>query len=201
MATTKTLNSKDFRWDGYYWTAEIQLLCWRGFQRRRGSYGTKSSPAASDGTVTIVFAPEGRDDAALSATEIDLVRWTIEHAEAMQAAMLAKLVTYYAAQRPRYAEFLDEEYAQLMPEVTDAGGFKELIRLRSLNVHPLSKRGVPYVGLEFACTWDNEHGLGALMHGERVVELGGADTAILLWIAKRDAKKKKVKNPKKRQRG
>jgi hypothetical protein len=45
----------------------------------------------------------------------------------------------------------------------------------------------PYVGFEFGCTWDDEHGLGVLMHGERVVDVGGAETAFLLWIAERDA--------------
>lgn len=34
---------------------------------------------------------------------------------------------------------------------------------------------------------DPEHGLGVLTHDTRVVEVGGADTAILLWIARRDA--------------
>ena len=30
-------------------------------------------------------------------------------------------------------------------------------------------------------------GLGVLMHGSRVVEVGDADTAFTLWIAKQDA--------------
>jgi hypothetical protein len=49
------------------------------------------------------------------------------------------------------------------------------------------KDGLPYVGYEFGRRWDGEHGLGVLMHGTRVVEVGGADTAMTLWIAKRDA--------------
>ena len=49
------------------------------------------------------------------------------------------------------------------------------------------KDGLPCFGYEFGCTWDGEHGLGVLMHGKRVVEVGGADTAFTLWIAKRDA--------------
>jgi hypothetical protein len=31
--------------------------------------------------------------------------------------------------------------------------------------------------------------LGVLMHGTRVVKIGGADTAFLLWIAEEDAAK------------
>jgi len=40
----------------------------------------------------------------------------------------------------------------------------------------VEKDGIPYVGFEFGCTWDEEHGLGVLMHGTRTVEIG--DTAM-----------------------
>jgi hypothetical protein len=50
----------------------------------------------------------------------------------------------------------------------------------------VQKDGIPYAGFEFGCTWDDEHGLGVLMHGTRAVDIGGADTAFLLWIAEQD---------------
>ena len=60
----------------------------------------------------------------------------------------------------------------------------------AVNVHPIQHQGLPYAGFEFGCTWDDEHGLGVLMHGTRVVKIGGADTAILLWLAKQDRDRK-----------
>jgi hypothetical protein len=74
-----------------------------------------------------------------------------------------------------------------MSPVEDARSFQTLIGLHTIYVHQVQKAGLPYVGFEFGCTWDTEHGLGALMHGARVVEIGGAETAFLLWIAERDA--------------
>ena len=59
--------------------------------------------------------------------------------------------------------------------------------LYAVNIHQLDNDGVPYVGYEFGCEWDEEHGLVVLMHGTRLIEVGFADTAILLWIAERDA--------------
>ena len=53
--------------------------------------------------------------------------------------------------------------------------------------HPLEIDGAPNVDFESGCTWGSEHGLGILMLGTRIVEIGGSDTAILLWIAERDA--------------
>ena len=84
-----------------------------------------------------------------------------------------------------------------MHPVADAGDFRRLTGLHAVHVHQVALRalndeladGVPYVGFEFGCTWDDEHGLGILMHGQRAVEIGGADTAFLLWIAEQDAER------------
>jgi hypothetical protein len=51
------------------------------------------------------------------------------------------------------------------------------------------KDGVPYVGVEFGCTWDEEHELGVLMLGTRTVQVSDADTAITLWITEEDAER------------
>jgi len=37
-----------------------------------------------------------------------------------------------------------------------------------------------YAGFEFGCTWDEEYGLGVLMHGTRTVEIGGADRNLVM---------------------
>lgn len=35
----------------------------------------------------------------------------------------------------------------------------------------------PYVGLDFSCRWEEEHGLGVLCFGTEVLEIGDAETA------------------------
>ena len=102
----------------------------------------------------------------------------------MQRALLEGLLDQYPSLREKYGGFVEPEN---MPPVRDADDFRSLIGLHSMNVHQIEKDGAPSVGFEFGCTWDSEHGLGALMHATRVVEIGGADTAILLWIVERDA--------------
>lgn len=62
-----------------------------------------------------------------------------------------------------------------------------LIDLRSLHFHNVVNGEIPYIGFLFGCKWDQEHGLGVLMHGLRPVKVGSADTAILEWIAQKDA--------------
>jgi hypothetical protein len=73
------------------------------------------------------------------------------------------------------------------PEI--ASDVQAQIDLRSVHFHRAVNGDAPYVGFSFGCRWDEEHGLGVMMHGTRVVEVGGADTAMLEWIAQRDAEK------------
>jgi hypothetical protein len=178
------LLSTDFVWDDYFWKATVRLPTWQGFQNRQGAYGSKDTDLPSDGSVALIFAPEGRDESPLLDSEVRLARWTVEHAQEMQLALLEKLLLEYPVIQEKYRGFAQPGD---LPPVQSAHDFKSVIGLHGVNVHPLEHQGLPYVGLEFGCSWDGEHGLGVLMHGTRVVEIGGADTAILLWIAEQDA--------------
>lgn len=46
--------------------------------------------------------------------------------------------------------------------------------------------GIAYIGFHFICLWDEEHDFGVMTHKERIVKVGGADTAFLSWIAEED---------------
>lgn len=168
------------------WTASVVLPSWRGFQSRQGGYGTQDRDAPSDGLVKVVFAPEGRGKEPLTDSEMSSVLWVIDHESAISSALLASLLKEYPSLQDQYG-YSGEEKNRLMPNIKSAEDFRDLIGLHAINIHQLEKDGSPYVGFEFGCTWDEEHGLGVLMHGTRTVEIGGADTAILLWIAKEDA--------------
>ncbi len=78
--------------------------------------------------------------------------------------------------------------AHLMPEVQSPEQFRELIGLSTVHILAVAKRGFAYVGFEFGCLWDDEHGFGVLTHKNYVVDIGGADTAFLGWNAEADAK-------------
>lgn len=176
----------DFEWDGYSWVTHVKLPNWVGFQARNGPYGSISSDEPSDGVVTIVFAPEGRDDSPLNEQERASVQWLLDHEAEVAPAVLAGLLAAYPGLQQLYG-YEAGERETLMPDVSSVEDFRPLSGLYAVNVHQVLKDGVPYLGYEFGCTWDDEHGLGVLMHGTRVVEVGGADTALTLWKAKRDA--------------
>jgi hypothetical protein len=139
-----------------------------------------------DGSVDLVFG----GDAALTVTPHDpsvsrmpseaqseAMAFHMEHGQEVLAAVLAALQPYYAEMRPQYLSFLGSEGDSLMPGVHSTDELRRLIDLRHVHVHPWIKDGVGYVGLQFGCTWDQEHGLGVLMHRDRVVCIGGADVS------------------------
>ena len=154
---------------------------WSGF-----SGGASHESAAPDAGFEVVFAPEGRDTAPLAADEIKSVEWLQQNYATQSAPLLDRLLQEYPGLRLEYG-YDEEELEEWMPNVRSTEEFKSLISLQSVTVHQLSKDGVPYAGYMFDTLWDPEHGLGVLMHGTRVVAFGGADTAILLWLAEQDA--------------
>lgn len=169
------------------WTATVVFPSWRGFQSRQGGYGTQDRDTPSDGRVKIVFAPEGRGKDPLTDSEMSSVCWVIDHEASISSALLASLLKEYPSLQKEYG-YSGAQKDQRMPDIKSVEHFRDLIGLHAVNIHQVQKDGIPYVGFEFGCTWDEEQGLGVLMHGTRTVEIGGADTAILLWIAKEDAR-------------
>ncbi len=178
----------DFKLDdhGFSWVATAKFASWSGYLDRSGSYGGKGDGDQSDGSVEIVFAPEGRDSSPLSDHEMSLVQWLLDHEPRVSAAVKAAIIQNY----PSLQESCDlsaEELAQYMPDLASPEDLQRLIGLYAINVHQIDKDGLPYLGFEFGCTWDDEHGAGVLMHGTRFIDIGGSDTARLLWIAEQDA--------------
>lgn len=177
----------DFQWDKFSWTTKAQLASWLGYQARNGPYGSISSDDPSDGVVTIAFAPEGRDESPLTKQERASVQWLLDHEAEVASAVLDGLLAEYPRLQRDYG-YEGAERETYMPDVSSKQDFRHLIGLHEVHVHQVLKEGLPYVGFEFGCTWDGEHGLGVLVHGTRVVEVGGADTALTLWKAEKDAR-------------
>ena len=114
------------------------------------------------------------------------MQWFLEHEADVSAAAKAAIFNAYGELRES-GDFSPQEAEELLPVIANADALRQLIGLYAVNVHQIANGGMPYLGFEFGCTWDQGHGLGVLMHGTRAVAVGGADTAGLLWIAEQDA--------------
>ncbi|NIY78139.1 hypothetical protein HCZ23_01455 [Celeribacter sp. HF31] len=162
-----------FTFNEFWWKADVQFPAWSDF--------------TGGGTTELTFAPEGRDEASMSAEEVALTIWVQDNHEKQKPELLNAVLEAYPDFRRQYFEDYDiKENEEELPAITSVEGLTKVIALEEINVHQISKDGVPYVGYQFSCSWDEEHGLGVLMHDKRVIEVGGADKAFLLWIAERD---------------
>jgi hypothetical protein len=87
--------------------------------------------------------------------------------------------------RENFLEFLGEDADQQMPELRESSELKRLIGLSTVHISDVEKEGVAYVGFEFGCTWEEEHGLGVMTHRDRIIEVGDAETAFDAWGLRR----------------
>ncbi|MGC1494289.1 MAG: hypothetical protein WA790_00660 [Sulfitobacter sp.] len=168
----------DFSFEDFAWQATVQLSAWSEF--------TLAS------SIPLIFAPEDRDDTPLSIEEITLAEWVIKNQTIQKSILLDAVLKAYPEFRQQFFDDYDiEDNETDLPIITSTGNLPKVLMLQEVFVHQISKGDAPYVGYQFSCAWDDEHGLGVLMHNDRIVEIGGADTAYTLWVAEGDLKGEK----------
>jgi hypothetical protein len=192
-------------WDELFWSATMTLPAWERFQCRLGSYASRSGRKSSDGTVRLsVSTPDGEEQTPPSPEQAAAYQDLIAHQGIVRDAILKAVFHEYPEYRESCIEDYDlEEPDQTVPVLERPEQLRNLIGFSSLLIHPVVRAGVAYVGYEFGCVWEKEHGLGAMMHRDRVVAVGHADVGILEWIAERDAKppRRKKRKPEQRAKG
>ena len=100
------------------------------------------------------------------------MQFQIENGQAVVQSVLAALLPYHLTMKKEWE--LDDE---LMPPVTSVEDFRKQIGLSQVHVLEHEVDGMAYIGLELGCEWEDEHGLGIVVRGSRVVEIGEADIA------------------------
>lgn len=184
----------DFQLGEFCWQAKCQRECWAGFGRRLEAIDGLPGASTSDGRFQLVFAPEGRDRSPLSSQDLELVDRFLASADDMAPKVLEAVYRHYLEIFDEYAEFAAEEQL-VMPAANAPADLRELISLTEVFIHPVEHEDRQYVGYEFNCTWETEHGLGVLMHGDRVVRVGEADNAFTLWMVMDDLEDLKASGP------
>ena len=110
-----------------------------------------------------------------------------QNQEAILKSILNELLKQYPELQKTY-DYPEEDKADFMPDLQDIRGFADLLSPVNFYVTSVIKDGYPYIGFGFSCSWDGEHALGVMTHKERVVEIGGAETAFDTWTAEKDLK-------------
>ena len=175
------------------WCVWITALPLPATSRLRGADALPASKGyarddaiAQAGEVIALFENDDGSGEAPASMMIEAARWLLDHDEAFyQAVMKAMLADLPRLRAEQDGIVLDDDAFRL-PQHWDGPALLKLIRLNNITLHPVA--GGPYIGLDFRCAWEEEHGYGLMMAGTTVIESGGADVGTLSWIAARHAK-------------
>lgn len=70
--------------------------------------------------------------------------------------------------------------------VDERDSFIKTISPHRIYILDIEKDNIPYIGYEFSCNWEFEHGIGVMLYKNRIVDIGFAETAFLSEIAEED---------------
>ncbi|WP_378184288.1 DUF6985 domain-containing protein [Aquimarina sp. SS2-1] len=96
-----------------------------------------------------------------------------ENSELIRDSLLNGLLEEYPNAKKIYEDF--------MPEINTIADYKNNLGVAFLHIMDSEKDDHAYVGFELGCSWDDEHGVGVMMHKDRVVKIGLADESFNHW--------------------
>lgn len=194
MAAPKTLDHPPFprlTWEYYFWTAKDNLPAWAGFQERHGPYASANSEKPSTGDIKIFIKPPKTTEASFgppAPEQSTAYNFLKQNNRDIAMAALEAIFEKYPEWQDSYG-YEDDEREEFMPDIRSPNDLKQLIGLGTVHILNIAKDGHAYHGLEFGCTWDEEHGVGVLLHKDRVIKVGDASQAFEEWPARHDGGK------------
>ncbi|BHH82383.1 DUF6985 domain-containing protein [Desulforhopalus sp. 52FAK] len=144
-----------------------------GLQIRNGMYGSVSSSEASDGEVHFCCDKELDTELFLS-----IVNWVDANGKELLETSLKSFVEQYWEMRDLVIESLiDEDPDEVVPEISSFADLAKLCGIVAIHVKGSGTRSEPRFGIEFGCTWEDEHGAGVSFSGLKVIESGQGSEA------------------------
>jgi hypothetical protein len=159
---------------GENYSGIITLDAWNGFQSKQHYNNSKNSGNKSDGVINVFVKGKSVDYVTITTVEqVNAVQYLIENSEKIKIALLTCLNNDLHKLRKTNIDSI--------PQVNEIDDFKNSISLSALHIMDSDKDDFAYVGFEFNCDWDKEHGIGIMMHKDKVIDVGQAETAIKVY--------------------
>ncbi len=173
-------------WDGYAREGTVPRGVWAGVDVRYVPDHRQRRPERGRPPIAVSVRPiRKHPPAPPQAAQLAAITYQVDRAGAVMDAVLPAILEHYLAERSGWVAVL-RGLTHLVPPIRSMRGLRSLVRLTGLHVMTLAKNDLAYAGLEFACSWDDEHGLGVMIHGDRVVAIGAAETAWDEWRCRDD---------------
>ena len=173
MYNTNAPRFPDISTDEYFMYTAKQVDGFVGLQIRNGPYGAISSDKLSDGTIHFCcdkdMAPE---------QFLEVAEWVARNGTEILNAALASLVDQYWEMRDDVIDCLiDEDPDDVVPEIDGPDDLRRLCGIVAVHVKPYGGCKAPRFGIEFGCTWEDEHGAGVRFEALKVLQSGHASDA------------------------
>lgn len=153
----------------------LTLNSWKGFQSRQGFYGSRDKDESSDGIVKVFV--QGKEIDYIKTTtiqQVNAIKFLVDNSDSVRNALLVGLLNELPS--------LKEIYEDLIPDIDNIEDLKNFIGLANIHIMTSDKDDFAYIGFELGCNWDDEHGVGIMMHKDRVVAIGQAETSFDSWV-------------------
>lgn len=166
-------------WEGFGWTCDLKLPEWSGI----------------GGKARVRVAAESSRPP--SAAQVAACQHLADNLEAIGPKVLDTIFAMYrGTYRENVAMLIScagwDEGARLVPLLHSAERLGEVAGIHTVHVQDAERDGLAYVGFELGCTWEDEHGLGVVVHGQRVVDIGQAALSFDGYAAYKDKKRPKT---------
>lgn len=174
-------------WSGFHWEGIVQLDAWHGFVSLQELCPWVSHGILPDGDLHLNVHVSSADRATPTPPTREQVvsfQHLLDEQVSLRDAALQAVFADYPRLRECYGDFVDD---QAMPEIAEPRALMRLIRPNGVHVMAHPKDGFTRVGFGFACTWDEEHGLGVLTHRGFVISTGGADESFSEYFPEHEA--------------
>lgn len=123
-------------------------------------------------TFELLVAAE--DNEQPSQAQVRAFQFFVEHENAVSDKIIDAVFRWYVRRRTQEREWFEEHDC---PEIDQANKLRDLMTFHGLRIRRDEFKRTALTGFSFACKWDDEHGLGVLVHRGTVLEIGGADVA------------------------
>ena len=178
--------------------AVITLEAWDGYLTHRYENGRK----IADGTVKLDFGGTAPGITRDWEPEVRAYNYLLENQHAIRDRILRTLVEGWEQFKETY--YLDPADDPDVPDITpanrDAFDLKPFIGPQSIAFHEEAKDGVAYLEWFLNCTWDPEHGLAAITHQDRVIDLDRGETDIWKIFADNGTYEEQMRDYKEREK-
>lgn len=168
------------KWSDYEWTGKITLPAWSGFRRKFPPGSPIRTERPSTGKVNLSISTPDDEQVEPAPEQLRALDFLVENQREIRDLILKAITKAYPKQLAPWLVWgaaVPEFLCQLPQRFKDVDELKSHIRLENVYVLLGKKSGMAYVGYGFEATWDVEHGLGVVMHGKRIVEMGHEEVA------------------------